>query len=211
MTTKKVIIMLFFTMTLVSCHKKEKPTVIEGNVKDFYTQNIIPNVILHIASRGNPTDPHIQPSIYNQAAWVDNIQVNSNGQFSYETEALSNQSYDLILINDSLISSNIYHITSYTKNTFTVLTKKLRNLKLHLINQNNIYNKAIFYIYQDPFSKSIIINGTSNDTVIFDKVIPDNSYQIHYTLTKPNNQDTSILKNFIIQNSDTITTYNITY
>ncbi len=177
---------------------------------DHYSQNIISNVVLHIAYM-NPRNSLVGQTSYNSSNWFEDIQVNADGKFSYKTTNLANHKYDLILINDSLISSIVYKVTPYTNNSFTLLTKKLKNLKLRILNQAGVYIKATFEISHDPFSKSFILNGTSNDTLLIEKIIPDKSYVISYSLLKQNNDDTVITRSFIITNSDTISNYVITY
>jgi hypothetical protein len=209
MSNKLVIIFSLFLL-VISCKKSNKTTLLEGYVMDHYSQKVVPNVVLHIVYI-NPKNPQIGQTSYNSQNWIEDIQVNSEGKFSYETINLSNHKYDLILINDTIISSLVYKVTPYTNNSFTFLTKKLKNLNLHVVQQDTIYNKATFEITHVPFSKSFILDGISNDTILFEKVIPDITYVIRCLFQKSNNEDTVITRSFIITNSDTISSYNITY
>ena len=75
-----IVILLFSLLLIISC-KKDKPTILEGNVQDCYTQSKVSNVVLHIAEIDmEATNPQLNTVLFVQSAWVKEIPTATNSK-----------------------------------------------------------------------------------------------------------------------------------
>jgi len=221
----KSIIILILLFTLTVCKKKNYKTTINGNVLDYYSKNLIPNIDLHIInSVVDPSNPHLrQTDSYDQGNWLINTQADINGTFAFAFDNIKYDQCHLVICNDTLVSDIKYFVSIGHENLIYVYVKRLKLLKLHLKNLSNIYDRISlntkidndFDEFNSPFTVKfncgIMVNGYNNDTIIFRKTIPDGLCRISYILYKQNSIKADSIFDIHIDNTADTFTYNLFY
>lgn len=197
-------------LALFSCEKTSKTTIVQGCVSDSYTNEPVTGITLCIAY-ADPKSSDFLPLLYSQGSRIAEVAVNSQGCFDFLTNDLEDKNYWLIFSNDSMVSSIEYQVLPYMENTYSIVVKKVKNYNLIIQNSGSVYNKAEFSINHGPYSKSFTLNGFATDTLLQEKMIPDRSWTITCTLTKPNLEDSTFTRSLFISNDSTIVSYTIQF
>ena len=127
---------LIFTL---ACEEDTETTIINGSVRDYFTENIVSNIDLIIHDNTiDPTNPQLrQLQPYDTILFITKIPVDNLGNFEIKTESLKKGNDYLLVYNDSdkfSVYSNEIEVGK--TNTFNLKLKHFNTLKVKI--QNNI-------------------------------------------------------------------------
>ncbi len=127
---------LIFTL---ACEEDTETTIINGSVRDYFTENIVSNIDLIIHDNTmDPTNPQLrQLQPYDTISFITKIPVDNLGNFEIKTESLRKGNDYLLVYNDSdkfSVYSNEIEVGK--TNTFNLKLKYFNTLKVKI--QNNI-------------------------------------------------------------------------
>jgi hypothetical protein len=183
---KNILFYLSIILFLSNCREDDQGTTeIFGVVKDFYSEENTPNVIIWLQNIINdPSNPQfVQSNPYDSKLLIDFIACDSAGYFSSIITGLKKGTYKIVLLNDTMISVEAYNIEIGRQNQIDMLVKRLFYFRLNIKNLNNQYDKIVVDINND---QKIISNfhfiGYAIDTSVILGLIPDIECEISYNL-----------------------------
>jgi hypothetical protein len=186
-----------FLILAASCKdEKNYDTLISGTVRDFYTNETISNVGIHILEQGIvPSKELIQMlDALKPYCWVHTVNTDTNGNFTVSFNDLESDYCRVIAYNDTFISKECYDIQIGTATDTIVYVQRLKPLQIHAWNQQNIYNRLNLGLYVDSDSDIYNVNlahtlggsysvfGYDADTVIFHRVLSGGQTLLYYSL-----------------------------
>jgi hypothetical protein len=205
---------------MTNCNRKENyDTEIKGQIRDFYTDDPISNVSVHIFNAEiDLSSEQIQlPDPLDPKNWIHTAISDLNGNFTFSFNDIKSDYCELIIYTDSMIINETYRMKIGESSETIVYVKHFKPVQIHVRNQQNIYDRV--YISIDIDTDTIMYNGGithdlissynilgfGRDTLIHNLAIPDGLFRIYYALFK---QDQHIMQDeidlAIDNNSDTI-------
>lgn len=180
----KIFLILFIFMNYIGCKKTDDKikTVIKGEIFDFYTNKYIINCDINLFYHViDPSNPQLRgPDILSNNPYRK-IPIIHYGEFYYETYDFGKNDQIFALINDSLISTNYYVISSGEINNVIFYTKPWRLVNIKIIQQTASNNIAsLFLQLGNSYNQLSIFPSGTKDTILNLKALPDTKLKIDY-------------------------------
>lgn len=191
--------MSIITFTLSSCEDDidDSPTVITGQVLDYYTQKPVKDYKIILSCSKSV----LFGSIYSE---IDSIKTDSIGKFHYSFTATNGYKYHVFAYNSNFEGLNSRELKYETSNQLDLTVKPLNYISLKMSNKTGKYKRFRISDFPSGQNQSITFRDT---TIIIKSVVPDSYHKLSIDLYECESCGICITKNENIWIEKKDTTY----